>query len=77
MATKSERLAVAEAQLTAITAALDEVGAGVMSVTIDGMTTQLDRAGLLDEYNLWNKKVLRLQRSGARAQGINLSGAHG
>ncbi len=51
-------------------------GAGVVSVSTDGVSTTYDRKGALAELEYWRKQDIRYSRSKSRTTNIDLSGAH-
>lgn len=73
---RAQRLAFAKAMISELEDALRE-GAGIVSVSTDGVSTTMSRDQALKELEHWRKQENRYSRSKSRTTTINLSNSHG
>ena len=67
-------MATAAVMVTAIKTALESSESGIVSINIDGMSVQYDRASALRELVFWESRVARETGARPRASQIRLDG---
>ena len=73
-ASRVEKLSFARKMVSQLEAALLD-GAGIVSVSADGVSTTFKREQALLELEWWRKQVIRYGRKRSRVRGVNLSNA--
>ena len=69
-----EKLSFARKMVSQLETALID-GAGVVTVSADGVSTTFSRDQALKELEWWRKQVIRYSRRRSRVRGVNLSNA--
>ncbi len=69
-----EKLSFARKMVSQLETSLID-GAGVVTVSADGVSTTFSRDQALKELEWWRKQVIRYSRRRSRVRGVNLSNA--
>ena len=69
-----EKLSFARKMVSQLETSLID-GAGVVTVSADGVSTTFSRDQALKELEWWRKQVIRYNRRRSRVRGVNLSNA--